>query len=67
MDPENLPEAGKDTMNFSSDGKIEAKAWRDIWGAGQGVGSMDDIPAVRDLVMRMEQEYRDASQRLCVA
>jgi nitronate monooxygenase len=67
MDPENLPEAGKDTMNFSSDGKAEAKAWRDIWGAGQGVGSMHDIPAVRDLVLRMEDEYREASQRLCVA
>lgn len=65
MDPDNLPDAGKDTMNFDSEG--EAKAWRDIWGAGQGVGSMDDIPSVRDLVLRMEGEYREASQRLCVA
>ena len=65
MDPDNLPDAGKDTMNFDSEG--EAKAWRDIWGAGQGVGSMDDIPSVRDLVLRMEDEYREASQRLCVA
>lgn len=65
LDPENLPHAGKDTMNFSSGG--EAKAWRDIWGAGQGVGSMHDIPATRELVMRMEQEYREASKRLCVA
>ena len=65
MDPDNLPDAGEETMNFAAEGK--AKAWRDIWGAGQGVGSMDDIPAVRDLVMRMEEEYRAASQRLCVA
>jgi nitronate monooxygenase len=65
MDPDNLPQAGKETMNF--DGEREAKAWRDIWSAGQGVGSMDDIPAVRDLVMRMAEEYREASQRLCVA
>lgn len=65
LDPENLPHAGKDTMNFSSGG--EAKAWRDIWGAGQGVGSMHDIPATRELVLRMEQEYREASKRLCVA
>lgn len=65
MDPDDLPDAGKDTMNFGSEGK--AKAWRDIWSAGQGVGSMDDIPSVRDLVLRMEAEYREASQRLCVA
>ncbi len=65
MDPDDLPDAGKDTMNFGSEGK--AKAWRDIWSAGQGVGSMDDIPPVRDLVLRMEAEYREASQRLCVA
>jgi nitronate monooxygenase len=65
LDPENLPHADKDTMNFSSGG--EAKAWRDIWGAGQGVGSMHDIPATRELVLRMEQEYREASKRLCVA
>ena len=52
-------------MSFGSDGKT--KAWRDIWGAGQGVGTMDDIPAVRDLVLRMEAEYREASKRLCIA
>ena len=67
MDPDDLPEAAKETMNFGSDGKPSAKAWRDIWGAGQGVGSIDDIPAVRDLVLRMEREYQDARQRLCAA
>lgn len=65
MNPDDLPEASKEKMDFGSEGK--AKAWRDIWGAGQGVGSMDDIPSVRDLVLRMEVEYREASQRLCVA
>ena len=65
MDPDNLPEAGKETMSFGSDGKTKAR--RDIWGAGQGVGTMDDIPAVRDLVLRMEAEYREASKRLCIA
>ena len=65
LDPDNLPHADKDSMNFGSGG--EAKAWRDIWGAGQGVGSMHDIPATRELVLRMEQEYREASKRLCVA
>ncbi len=67
MDPDDLPEAVKESMNFGSDGKSSAKAWRDIWGAGQGVGSIDDIPAVRNLVLRMEREYQDARQRLCAA
>jgi nitronate monooxygenase len=66
LDPDDLPAAAKDTMNFASGGKSEAKAWRDIWGAGQGVGSIDDIPPVRDLVLRMESEYQDARQRLCI-
>ena len=41
MDPDNLPEADKSAMNFSSGGS-KAKAWKDIWGAGQGVGSVHD-------------------------
>jgi len=64
LDPDNLPEADKHTMNFASGGASKARAWRDIWGAGQGVGSIDDIPAVDDLVKRMEQEYVEAKQRL---
>jgi nitronate monooxygenase len=67
MDPDDLPEAAKESMNFGSYGKSSAKAWRDIWGAGQGVGSIDDIPEVRNLVLRMEREYQDAKQRLCAA
>jgi nitronate monooxygenase len=63
MDPDDLPEADKTAMNFSS-GSSKAKAWKDIWGAGQGVGAVHDIPAVRDLVLRMEQEYVDTRQKL---
>ena len=63
MDPDNLPEADKSAMNFSS-GSSKAKAWKDIWGAGQGVGSVNDIPPVRELVLRMEQEYNEARARL---
>ena len=65
LDPDNLPEGDKNKMNFGSGGSSKAKAWRDIWGAGQGVGSMDDIPAVGELLDRMELEYRDARHRLC--
>jgi nitronate monooxygenase len=64
LDPDNLPVAGKDSMNFGSGGGSKAKAWKDIWGAGQGVGSVHDIPATRDLVMRMEQEYREMQHKL---
>lgn len=66
LDADNLPAAGKDSMNFGSGSPSEAKAWRDIWGAGQGVGSIDDIPAVGDLVERMAQEYQAARKRLCI-
>lgn len=58
LDPENLPGADKSTMSFASD--RQAKAWRDIWGAGQGVGSVDDAPPVADVVARLEAEYRGA-------
>lgn len=64
LDPDNLPEADKTKMNFGSGSDAKAKAWRDIWGAGQAVGLMDDIPAVADMVTRLEQEYAAARKRL---
>ena len=66
LDPDNLPVAGKDAMDFGKS-KADAKAWRDIWGAGQGVGSIDDILPVREVVLRMEQEYREAIEKLGAA
>ena len=64
LDPDNLEEADKSAMDFGSGGGSKAKAWKDIWGAGQGVGSMHDIPTVNELVLRMEKEYREALDRL---
>jgi nitronate monooxygenase len=64
LDPDNLNEADKTTMDFGSGGGSKAKAWKDIWGAGQGVGSVHDIPAVNSLVLRMEKEYYAALDRL---
>jgi nitronate monooxygenase len=58
-DPENLPQSDPSKMNFSSDGNA-AKAWRDIWGSGQGIGAIDTIPTVADLVARLSREYDDA-------
>lgn len=57
LDPDNLPSADKTAMNF---GQGAVKAWKDIWGSGQGVGQMDDVPATAVLVERLKEEYRDA-------
>lgn len=64
LDPYNLPEGHKNDMDFSHGADIEAKAWKDIWGAGQGVGTIDEILPTHDLVMRMEREYRDTLDEL---
>ncbi len=64
FDPDNLPEGDKATMDFKKAQKADSKAWKDIWGAGQGVGNIDDILPARELVLRMEQEYLDTRQRL---
>ncbi|WP_426340670.1 NAD(P)H-dependent flavin oxidoreductase [Pseudoduganella sp. S-14] len=61
LDPENLPESDKSKMSFNSG---TAKAWRDIWGAGQGVGLMHDVPTTAELVERMTAEYNAARARL---
>jgi len=62
LDPANLPVADKSSMNFGSN--RPAKAWKDIWGAGQGVGNIGDVLAVRDVVERLCKEYADARARL---
>ncbi|WP_321852961.1 NAD(P)H-dependent flavin oxidoreductase [Paraburkholderia tropica] len=61
LDPDALPESDKSKMSFDSGA---AKAWKDIWGAGQGVGLMDDVPSVAQLVERLKQEYGEAKARL---
>ncbi|AKM30866.1 2-nitropropane dioxygenase [Pandoraea faecigallinarum] len=59
LDPDNLPTADKSAMNFS-----KAKAWKDIWGAGQGVGLMDDVRPAAEIIARLKQEYDDTRKRL---
>jgi len=61
LDPDNLPVSDKSKMSFGSG---SAKAWRDIWGAGQGVGLMDDVPTVAEMVERLQQQYQAARERL---
>ncbi len=67
IDPATLESAEKNEMNFAERNQGDAKAWKDIWGAGQGVGTIDEILATHDLVLRLEAEYLDARRRLCVA
>lgn len=62
MDPDNLPEADPSKMNFAS---ADAKAWRDIWGSGQGVGAVSEITGAGALVDRLAAEYAAAKDRLC--
>jgi len=63
LDPDHLPEADKTKMNFGTGGNTAAKAWRDIWSAGQSVSGIHSIEAVDALVARMEREYADARER----
>ncbi len=62
LDPDNLPESDPSAMNFGGDAK---KAWKDIWGCGQGIGAVTAVTSTADLVARLAREYREAKVRLC--
>jgi len=64
LDPNNLPEADKASMNFGSGGNMDVKAWKDIWGSGQGIGSIKDSPTVQTLVDQLTSEFKDAVEDL---
>jgi len=64
LDPDNLPVSDPSKMNFGSGGNTKAKAWKDIWGSGQGVGAIKSVESVEDLVARMEREYHTAKAQL---
>lgn len=66
LDPDHLPSHGKTMMNFETAKAAKtAKAWRDIWGAGQSVGAIDDILPAGDIIARMRAEYITAKRELC--
>jgi nitronate monooxygenase len=67
LDPDNLPDGDVTKMNFGSGGDTKAKAWKDIWGSGQGVGAIDSVMSVAQLVDRFEGEYRAAYAELGTA
>ena len=64
LDPDDLPEADPSKMNFGSGGNQKAKAWRDIWGCGQGIGAVKHVPSAGELVARLAAEYEAAKAEL---
>ena len=69
LDPDNLPYADKNDMNFGSTGigsDNQKKAWKDIWGSGQGIGTLHDVPTVKESVDTMVEEYNLAKELLAL-
>jgi nitronate monooxygenase len=64
LDPDNLPKGDLKTMDFGSGGNTGAKAWKDIWGSGQGIGAVKQVGSVADFVAKLEAEYQDAWAQL---
>ena len=64
LDPDNLPESDPSKMNFGSGGNTKAKAWKDIWGSGQGIGTVKSVGPVADMVERLATEYDEAKASL---
>src|SRR4249919_2359399 len=62
LDPDNLPQPGPDAMNFQA--ATGAKAWRDIWGSGQGIGVLDKVTPASELIARLTKEYFEAKARI---
>ncbi|WP_439635120.1 NAD(P)H-dependent flavin oxidoreductase [Oceanicaulis sp.] len=65
LDPNNLPESDPSAMNFGSGGNTDAKAWKDIWGSGQGVGSVKKVQSAGAYVSELQAQYEAAKQRIC--
>lgn len=66
LDPDNLPEADPSTMSFGGGEGSKKKAWKDIWGSGQGIGAVKQVLPARELVGRLQREYVEARQRLAL-
>lgn len=64
LDPDNLPVSDPSKMNFGSGGNTDAKAWKDIWGCGQGIGNINEVQTAAQMVDKLAAEYMAASQRL---
>jgi len=67
LDPDNLPKGDVSTMSFASGGTSAAKAWKDIWGCGQGIGAVTEVQPAARVVERLKREYVAARARLGLA
>ncbi|MCX7228040.1 MAG: nitronate monooxygenase family protein [Burkholderiales bacterium] len=67
LDPDNLPESDPSKMQFGSGGSTKSKAWRDIWGCGQGIGAVKDVQTAGEFVAQLTREYDAARARLGMA
>jgi nitronate monooxygenase len=63
LDPDNLPQGDPSKMSFTSGGNSPAKAWRDIWGSGQGIGAVKSVTSAADLIARLKREYDSAKSK----
>ncbi len=64
LDPDNLPESDPSKMDFGSGGNTDAKAWKNIWGCGQGIGAVKTLGSTADFVARLTEQYNAAKARL---
>jgi nitronate monooxygenase len=64
LDPDNLPDGDVKTMNFAGGEGSKSKAWKDIWGCGQGIGAVTAVTSAAALVARLQREYTEAQRRL---
>ena len=64
MDPDNLPESDPSAMNFGGGEGSKPKAWKEIWGCGQGIGAVKAVVPTAELVARLKREMQAAQQRL---
>lgn len=65
LDPDNLPVSDPSAMNFGSGGNTDAKAWKDIWGSGQGIGSVKKVQSAGEYIDQLAAEYDAAKARVC--
>ena len=67
LDPDNLERGSLDTMKFGSEGSSKSKAWRDIWGSGQGIGVIDRVRPAAEYIDLLAEQYAAAKRRICAA
>jgi nitronate monooxygenase len=67
LDPDHLPESDPSKMSFGGGEGSKSKAWKDIWGSGQGIGAVSEVVSAAALVARLKREYDEARERLGLA